>query len=60
MDCRWHKKIDKNCKVAHEAQPSVLLIFLARFLQTHGNMECICFIWQKKASVDMIYVSILQ
>ena len=46
-------KCGKNKKVAHEVQPSVLLIFLAHFDvlcdlantdQMHGNMESICFI----------------
>ena len=41
-------KCGKNKKVAHEAQPSVSLIFLPHFdvpcEQTHGNMEPICFI----------------
>ena len=45
-------KCGKNKKVAHEAQPSVSLMFLPHFdvfcdlllNQTHGNMESICFI----------------
>ena len=45
-------KCGKNKKVAHEAYPSVSLMFLPHFdvfcdlllNQTHGNMESICFI----------------
>ena len=44
--------INKNKKVAHEANPSVSLMFLPHFdvfcnllpNQTNGNMESICFI----------------